>query len=547
MSEVLRILSLPIKNNNIPDMTTYFKTPNGTMTLRPIQSEILYTAQEAQGLLGLVGVGEGKTLSSFLLPHVLCKNGTSLLIIPANMRAQCLKDWQTYEEHFFLPKRVELRSYEEISTSPNLLKAIAPDAIICDEVHRLKNKKSTRTKRLARYISARFKMGKPVKFVGLSGTITSTSLRDFAHLAAWALMEKSPTPLSYALLERWANVIDRDAKPSTADKTTMQPLVQKFGGDERTAFKRRLISAPGVVTSIKGRPPCDLAMQERIVTNIPDKILAAIDHVNKTWQTPDGEELNSPLEKTRIFRQLICGFYYFWNWPNGNVDREWLKTRSEWNKQIREYLKTAKEGRDSPALVKNACIRHLSGKEKDPTLSTDLLQSFIDWHPHSKKELPPVGARWISNYLIEDIMQWATQQKEPPIIWYEHIAFAARLGRLTNWPIFAQGTKSDKALLSVSSPIPAIVSARAHATGKNLQVWGNQIIANPLSDGARYEQLLGRCHRTGQQRPLVNATVYNHRIFAAALAQARLSAKYIEETTEQEQRLNYATWTKVKV
>ena len=142
MSEVLRILSLPIKNNNIPDMTKFFKTPNGTMNLRPIQSEILYTAQEAQGLLGLVGVGEGKTLSSFLLPHVLSKKGTSLLIIPANMRAQCLKDWQTYEEHFFLPKRVELRSYEEISTSPNLLKAIAPDAIICDEVHRLKNKKS---------------------------------------------------------------------------------------------------------------------------------------------------------------------------------------------------------------------------------------------------------------------------------------------------------------------------------------------------------------------------------------------------------------------
>jgi hypothetical protein len=546
MSEVQRILSLPIKSNNVPDLTNVFRKPNGTMNLRPIQSEIIYTAKMAQGLLGLVGVGEGKTLSSFLLPHVLCPDGRALLIIPANMRQQCLKDWQTYAEHFHLPKQLELRSYEEISTSPGLLKAMAPDAIICDEVHRLKNKKSTRTKRLARYISARYKAGSPVKFVGLSGTITSTSLRDFAHLAAWALRENSPTPLSYALLERWANVVDRDAKPSHADRQTMQPLVQKFGGDERTAFRRRLISSPGVVTSIRGRPPCDLEMTERIIQNIPPQIVAAIDQVNKTYQTPDGEELNSPLEKTRVLRQLICGFYYYWNWPNGKVDRDWMKTRSEWNKQTREYLKTAKEGYDSPALVKNACVRFLSGKSKED-LPRPLLEAFIAWMPHSKKDLPPVGARWLSNYLVDDIAQWASTQKEPPIIWYEHIAFAARLGKITNWPIFAQGTQSDKALLSVTTAVPAIVSSRAHATGKNLQVWGNQLIANPLSDGARFEQLLGRCHRNGQQRPVVSATVYNHRIFAAALAQARLSARYIQETTEQEQRLNYAAWSKIKV
>ena len=110
--------------------------------------------------------------------------------------------------------------------------------------------------------------------------------------------------------------------------------------------------------------------------------------------------------------------------------------------------------------------------------------------------------------------------------------------------MFGQGRAADSALLSIKRPIPAILSARAHSQGKNLQVWGNQIISNPLSDGARYEQLLGRCHRTGQQRSNVTATVYTHRVFNAAIVQAKLSARYIENTTEQEQRLNYGLWHK---
>lgn len=544
VSDIQRVVELPSKNVKYPDLTDKFKKRTSNWRLRPIQSEILYRAYQNQGLLALVGVGEGKTLASFLLPHVLEKTmtGIALLIIPANMRAQCLKDWETYSNHFHLPQKVELRSYEEISTTPNLLKTINPDFIICDEVHKLKNRKSTRTKRLARYISKRYRENRPVKFVGLSGTMTSTSIKDFAHIAIWALREKAPVPINFMTLEKWASVLDRDGKPSKASKASMYPLVSKFGGDERTAFKRRLISVNGTVTSLRSRPNVNLHLIERIV-NIPENIAEGINKVNDTWQAPNGDELSSPLEKVRVLRQLICGFYYFWNWPNGVVDKEWLETRSEWNKEVRKYLERAEEGYDSPALVRNAVIRHLTGvaREKVPV---SLLKAFKDWYPHSQKEPPPTGVKWISDYLIDDINEWSKRQKDAPIIWYEHIAFASRLGRKTGYPVFGQGSASDRALLSVDRPIPAIVSARAHSQGKNLQVWGNQIIANPLSDGARYEQLLGRCHRTGQQRKNVLATIYNHNIFSSALSQAKLSAVYVEETTEQEQRLNYGTWHK---
>lgn len=544
-SDVQRILELEDKAVKIPNLSSRFEKPGGEWKLRPIQNEILYRAHKTQGLLGLVGVGEGKTLSSFLLPHVLTPTltGQALLLIPANMRAQCLKDWKTYSEHFILPSKVELRSYEEISVTPNLLSTINPDYIICDEVHKLKNRDSTRTRRLARYMGARYRSGRPVKFVGLSGTMTSTSIKDYAHIAAWALRERAPVPIEYPVLVKWATVLDRDAKPSQESKASLYPLVRKYGGDERSAYKKRLLSAEGVVISLKSRPDAELHLFERNL-GIPKNIVKAINDVNESFQAPNGDELSSALEKVRVLRQLICGFYYFWNW-SGEPDKDWLETRSNWNKEVRNFLKTAKEGYDSPALVRNAVIRHLTGKAKE-RLPSSLLEAYVAWHPHSMKEPPPQGVRWVSDYLIDDVSNWALSQKDPPIIWYSHLAFAARLGRKTGFPVFGQGQIADKALLQVDKPIPAILSARAHSQGKNLQVWGNQIIANPLSEGARLEQLLGRCHRTGQKRETVGATFYSHRVFAAALAMAKLSAKYVEKTTEQEQRLNYGSWHRAK-
>ena len=112
------------------------------MTLRPIQNEMLWQASVAKGLMGLVGVGEGKTLASFLMPRVL-KAERPLLLLPASMRLQAQADWVDYGKHFHLPPHMEMRSYEEISTQPGLLRALQPDLIVADEVHKLKNSKST--------------------------------------------------------------------------------------------------------------------------------------------------------------------------------------------------------------------------------------------------------------------------------------------------------------------------------------------------------------------------------------------------------------------
>ncbi|MBV30311.1 MAG: hypothetical protein CL504_06735, partial [Actinobacteria bacterium] len=80
--------------------------------------------------------------------------------------------------------------------------------------------------------------------------------------------------------------------------------------------------------------------------------------------------------------------------------------------------------------------------------------------------------------------------------------------------------------------------------GKNLQAWGNHFIAHPLSDGARWEQLLGRSHRTGQTRKVVTVTVPTFAEFGVALASAREASRYIEESTGLDQRLLQGDWIK---
>lgn len=541
-SDILRIVELARRTDtDPPDFTPYLKTANGEMSLRPIQNEILWQASKAKGLLGLVGVGEGKTLASFLLPRVL-KAQRPLLLVPASMRAQAQADWGTYGAHFHLPEHLVLRSYEEISTQPGLLKALDPDLIICDEAHKLKNADSARTRRFRKHFQMCVRQKKPMPmFVCLSGSITSTSIKDFWHLATWALKEKSPLPLKWPFLDSWSMALDKGRESSKKDLSALTPIMGLFQeADVRMAFQKNLLSAEGVVISHKTPPPCKLEMFA-FKTKVDKPVRDNIRKLNETWTTPQGEELNSALELVRLRRQMICGFYYYWDWV-GVPDEAWLFARSEWAKACRLYCARAPEGLDTPALLENAIIRVLK-RELDFKFPRELLLTYIEWAKQKDKPLPPVGIEWFSKYFLEAIILWAKAQKDPPLIWYEHVALGHALHRITGWPLYDTGPQADKALTQVTSPHIGIISIRAHSQGKNLQVWGNHFVAHPLSDGARWEQLLGRSHRHGQQRATVTVTVPSFSEFATALRSARLAAHYIQESTGLKQRLLTADWS----
>jgi len=86
-----------------------------------------------------------------------------------------------------------------------------------------------------------------------------------------------------------------------------------------------------------------------------------------------------------------------------------------------------------------------------------------------------------------------------------------------------------------------ICSIDAHGTGKDLQGYANHLVTTPPASGVKWEQLLGRSHRPGQLADEVAFQVYAHtRETEGSFRNAVRDALYIEQTTGQKQKLNYA-------
>jgi hypothetical protein len=563
-AEFMRIVSLPRRTldfDAVPDLTPLWALPNGTMRLWPVQSAALLEAERCGGLFAALPVGGGKTLLAALLPDAM-KSKCAVIIVPAQMKRKTLETtWPALSAHFALPlDRITLVSYTQLERAPgDVLDRLQPDLVIADEAHLLKNKDAARTARFLRY----FKEHPETRLVAMSGTFTNQSIHDYAHLLRLCLRDGSPLPRDFMTLDEWSEALDvnvEDPRPAgaldrlcTVDTThtgTAESDSERIHvhSTTRDRFRCRLTSTPGVVALESGFKGTELRIRRREVAP-PPKILAAIDRLRKSWvignpeipedaseEITDGPRLNNSVEEVcddltfaRLLRQLACGFYLKWNWPNGARDQEWLGARSQWNGVVRHILRYSRRpGLDSPMLVAGAASRGELAKEHQSV--------WEQWAAVKDRKQPPTVAVWIDDYLVRDAVRWIEDvgagASASGIIWYESPTFGEALGKA-----LAQRLP-EVATDIVMDGRPQVLSIHKFGTGVDgLQRVYDRCLYTTVPNAKQIEQSLGRLHREGQSRA-VTADIYLPipECFDA-LDSTKRKAQYAEETGFGEQKI----------
>ena len=551
-------------------LTDELKTDSGNVELRPIQEAALHAIRECRGGFFPIGVGHGKSFIACLAGTVASAK-FALVLAPASTVPQLQEQFDDLKKHFHITGKTKIMSYAKLSRPDGerfLSNLVAKrndgfwaseegekesyDAkdiiIVCDEAHKLKSFTSARTKRVMRFIQE----NQDVMFVALSGTMTSKSINDYAHLAACALREKSPVPRDVHHLAAWSECVDVGGQPWDAHFKAMWPLVEWAGeagswqeGENmrwtekvqkcREALQKRMRMCQGVVASKAGSLGCSLLLKTIKDVELPPSVEHAMERVG-AGITPDGDELGSDLDIWRTKRYVSLGFYYVWDWPQGVVDEEWLAARQEWNRQVRSELKhRSGPGYDSPLLVS----RQIDAEVRSGRGHRAIHRAWLEWLPEKDKPQPPTKPVWVSDFIFDFVKTWIAKQ-HPAIVWFETQAVGEKLSEFL--PTFGAGDEPPK------KAITCAMSIRAFGTGRNLQAWHKQIILEPPSGGQAFEQLLGRCHRVGQQSDTVFCDILLHTTaLREALSKAFGDAQYIEQSSGNKQKLLFADFINAEV
>lgn len=556
--EFRRIVALPRRILDISEAvadewTARFRTPSGTMRLRPYQAAALADAERALGLLGVMGVGSGKTLVSLLL-HSVWKSRRTVLLVPPKLKSKLFElELPELSEHWKLPQVVNAAkhegayvdgaiyvvSYTDLSNPrrSTLLENIQPDVVIADEGHALRHFTAACTKRWWHYVthglgripSADPVAGTPRKLCAvLSGTITSGPISDFAHLAEACLGNGSPVPTDYRTLVEWGSVVDpTDEIPAPPGRLADLCL---DGEPIRSGFRRRLVETPGVVATEDNRIPTGLVFR-RLVPKLDAALKAALKQARQGIR-PDGEFLQEALDVYACTRRLSMGFYYRHIYPCGEpleVREAWFQARRDYFSEARARLARSIPGQDSEALLRAAIER---GEWNS--------RYYARWAELEPTVQPEQEAVWVSRCVVDAAVKWA--HEAPGIVWVEAEAVKAVMA-VTDLPVYADGDDA-LALYKEDGSRSVVASIQAFKEGANLQAFNRNLILACPANAALLEQAIGRTHRFGQKADEVFVDFFLHTPeLEAALVDARRKAAAITENVGNYQKLYVGTWT----
>lgn len=538
-TEVDRILALPRRDWAAEDVellqdevTDWLKKPGGQQRLRPVQAFGLAELHDLLGLLGIIQVGGGKTHITRLAPLVL-EATAPILVIPATLRDKTLHEFKELDQHWQRHHDLEIVNYEKLSRvgGADYLEKRAPDLIVCDEVHCLKNRDAAVTRRFEFYMEDH----PQTIFCGLSGTITQRSLMDYHHLLKWALgTARMPMPAPVSETMMWARALDEKLRgvqrvgPGALKVFVLQPGEKDrpiSRNEARMGYARRLKATSGVVATDASSVDASI-IGTTWEPEVPEQILEYISQLNEDWETPGGEVCRQAVDLWRHARELVCGFYYKWD---PEPPEEWLKARRAWFWYVREQLALRVPGLDSPMQVAQACKRGLlnSGNR------------YERWQTVKTLFKPNNVPVWVDTSVLEQVLK-RVGTKHPTLIWVEQVATGEKLAEISGLPFFSRGGKDEKGrhIQAIGGKETVIISIPSNHKGRNLQAWNRNQIVSPPPNGGIHEQLFGRTHREGQE---ADAVYFDFALGSSSiregLRQAMRDARYIEQTTGTPQKL----------
>lgn len=384
-------------------------------------------------------------------------------------------------------------------------------------------------------------------FVGMTGSLTRRSIKDYAKLTEWSLKEGSPLPKSFYDACDWADALDENVPDGERiDPGALMDFCEN-GEPPRIGYRRRFVETPGVITTEESLVDTGLVLRECPI-EVPPVIRNAFDTLAKEWELPGGDTVSTVLDWIRHAEELSQGYYNRWVWGPSGPDVEWLMARSAWRKFVHKVIKNSRSvSYDTELQVANAV--------RDGTLICPA-DEYNQWHNIKGRANPKTEAVWLSDFMIDKIMAWLENPTmfDPPdaekdtapvrgIVWVEHSAVLTRL-KEKGANVFFAGDDSIR-----SATVNCAASLGSHGVGKDLQQYNRNLWACVPDNATSVEQCIGRTHRAGQnefgfsqEAETVYFDMFLHcRQLWTCWEKVKRQAEFIRDTTGQNQRIDIAT------
>ena len=508
--------------------------PESEWRLRGIQVKALTALRDhKRGFFG-IGVGGGKTLLTMLANRALGIEPSEVIALTtASLRDEADLEFEKYRRELDVDY-IPMVSYSELSRNKKLLWEREPKCIICDEVHKLKNQNTVRTRSFVRYM----KDFPDTSFIPMTGTLTTTSIRDYIHLFALAVgRDRNPLPDPW---DRWpqvetlSRVIDPSPEipPDGHDYRQAAWLLNKKDDESfREAFHRVLTSVPFVILSEESEFDGPLEMKEW-EPEVPITLRNTVKDI-KEGMLPSGEFIANQTSLWQKKHQAATGFYYRFLWTDEHSPEYHRATRG-----LHDYIQDTikKEKRKKFGLTTDAQV--LNALRSGELTS----QAYEDWLPFSEIPDPEREPVILTEKILRESILFCRSLLTEGVgilLWYEYEAQRDLFrGFAEEFEDVVVVEPNEAPPRNLDKPLVAVVSKYSHSTGINLQDdYSVNVDICPNSNIGQYEQYLGRTHRPGQKQGVVCYTNQSFPFFKDALYKAKRKAQYVEETTKQKTKL----------